>query len=326
MEGEHSMYRKPIAFSVTILGAAAVAWVAACSSSSGGDDNGTPEAGNDGGTDSGHHVDSGHQTDSGHHADAGHDSSVEDAGPPPCTGPATEALIDDMTGTSISFTPPSCGTKGSWSFNKGPPGSLTTPAAEDGGAFKSPYSPLPSGFPGTVVIVDAGSPASDAGLDGAVATDGGIDGAAPGPQALCLAGTTGATQYNQLQANLEFASSSAPPDGGIKYIPTTSGMEYAPPPALINASSYSGIQFWLWVSPSTVAEVTSGLEVELFDKNELPGFGVCDQDAGGANACGAASADVSGSAAAMSQSAGPLFGADSGGEGGSDAGDGDRKS
>ena len=34
-----------------------------------------------------------------------------------CTGPAAEALIDDMSGSSISLTPPSCGAKGAWTVS-----------------------------------------------------------------------------------------------------------------------------------------------------------------------------------------------------------------
>ena len=68
--------------------------------------------------------DAGRETgpDSSHPADA---SSVK-----ACSGPATEALIDDMTGSSMSFMPPPCGTKGAWTISLGTGGLFTTRAPE----------------------------------------------------------------------------------------------------------------------------------------------------------------------------------------------------
>ncbi|MGA3123151.1 MAG: hypothetical protein ABSF69_20460 [Polyangiaceae bacterium] len=239
--------------------------------------------------------------------EAGPDSShPADASVKVCSGPATEALIDDMTGSSISFTPPPCGTKGAWTTLLGTVGLFTTPAGGNsmsaqncGSLCESLYSPLPSGFPGMIAGADAGSVTSDAGADGGTL----------GSQAMCIAGTTGAAQYDVVGMGLEFAFSGMVPEGGPSWI---NGATSVPPPAFIDASQYSGIQFWLWVSPTTAAAVASSLEVELLDKNETPGDGVCDPDASLDTACGPASADISGSVADLSQGAGTLLSDDGG--------------
>ena len=61
----------------------------------------------------------------------------------------------------------------------------------------------------------------------------------------------------------------ARPDSGSSSDGTT-----VPLPALIDVNLCNGIQFWLWASPDTVAEVYSNLAVSLIDKNELQGGGV----------------------------------------------------
>ena len=191
-----------------------------------------------------------------------------------CTGPASGELIDDMSGSSISLRPPPCGTKGTW--YAGSTGTLTIPtvdrwtASNCGSDCQSLYSPLPAGFPGAT---------PDAGV-------------VPGAQAICVAGQTGTSQYDGAGMQLVLAWSGPVSDG--------------PPPALIDASDYAGIQFWLWVSPDTAASVGSGLFVGLFDKNETPGGGVCDVNASGANACGEANAAIS-SSMAQSHGSGRLF-------------------
>src|SRR5208283_1093825 len=151
-----------------------------------------------------------------------------------CTGPASGELIDDMSGSSISLTPPSCGTKGTWYASSN--GTLTIPtvdpsiASNCGSDCQSLYSPLPAGFPGAT---------GDAGV-------------APGGQAMCIAGQTGTAQYDGAGMDLVLAWSGAVPAGG-SYLSDAGTM--VPDPALIDASDYAGIQFWLWVSPDTAASV-----------------------------------------------------------------------
>jgi hypothetical protein len=203
-----------------------------------------------------------------------------------CTGPAAEALIDDMSGSSISLTPPSCGAKGAWAVSNWSadptfPGSFTVPSGdpttllECGSLCQSLYSPLPAGFPGAVGTGD--------------------DGGAPGPQAMCVAGLTGTSQYDGAGMFLELAFSGT----SVSH------------PALIDASAYGGIEFWLWVSPSTAASVGPTFLVQLIDKNQIPEGGVCDANDSGVNACAAAMAGLSGSPAAEARRAGTLYTDDS---------------
>jgi hypothetical protein len=116
---------------------------------------------------------------------------------------------------------------------------------------------------------------------------------------------------------LEFGFSGPVPDGGPTYLggPSSNGTT-VPPPVLIDASRYNGIQFWLWISTDTVGGVNSTLEVTLVDENELQGGGVCAADASQsslATACGQASdAAIDGSVVDQAQSAGALVGADGG--------------
>ena len=239
-------------------------------------------------------------------SDASAQTTVGDGGAF-CTGPATEALIDDMSGSAISFAPPSCGTKGAWTLDLSSGSSLTSPeiavesdAAEIltcGSLCESLYSPLPASLP-------AGA-GTGAGSDGA-----------PGARALCIAGALNTQPYATAGMTLEFGFSGTVPRSGPTYIGgSSSDGTTIPPPALIDASRYSGIQFWLWVSPDTVAGVTSTLEVPLIDENELQGGGVCVADAPQtalATACGQASAAINGSVVDQAQSAGTLVGADGG--------------
>jgi hypothetical protein len=67
-----------------------------------------------------------------------------------CVDPAPGALIDDMSGSSISLTPPTCGRKGAWGLaqwgdDAKAPGFISVPEQKPG---MSMYSPLPDGFPG----------------------------------------------------------------------------------------------------------------------------------------------------------------------------------
>jgi hypothetical protein len=205
-------------------------------------------------------------------------SSAPDAEPVMsfCIDPAPQALIDDMSGSSISLTPPSCGTTGAWNtaFYGGDPGSFGTFTVPDGKGHPL-YGPLPAGFPGPIATA--------------------LDGGAPAPRAVCVAGQTGASLDN----------------GAGTYL--TLGDTGWPPKTLIDASEYGGIQFWLWVSPSTAEAVSSSFRVFLIDKNQLPLGGVCDRYATGATACAVAQAAPSHSVADEAQAAGPLL-ADDGSE------------
>jgi hypothetical protein len=232
-----------------------------------------------------------------------------------CTGPASGAVIDDMSGPNISLQPPSCGSPGGWTaFSVGSggltSGVLTSPAGDPsvvyncGSLCQSLYSPLPAGFPGSTASLDAG--AVDSGT---------ADGGASGMQAMCIAGQTGSQQYAWSGMTLTFAYSGTPPSrSGPTKVPSPSlGFTTDPPPALIDASKYSGIEFWLWASPDTASAMTAGFVVELIDRNQLPGGGVCDPNAtSGTTPCSGASAGISFSAAAASQGTGGLLGADGG--------------
>jgi hypothetical protein len=193
-----------------------------------------------------------------------------------CIDPAPQAVIDDMSGPSISLTPPSCGTKGAWNtaFYGGDPGPLGTFTVPDGKG-QSLYSPLPAGFPGPIATP--------------------LDGGAVGPRAVCVAGQTGASLYNGAGTFLALADTGWPPR------------------TLIDASEYGGIQFWLWVSPSTVAAVSPSFRVYVIDKNQLPLGGVCDRYSTGATACATAQASLAHSVTAEAKVAGPIF-ADDGSE------------
>jgi hypothetical protein len=171
-------------------------------------------------------------------------------------------LIDDMsasTGTAIAFKPPTCAQKGTW-FNY---------AGAGGGAISPTpfaFSALPAGFPADAGVSEAG--ASDAG-----GGDGG-DGGVPGPKAACVSGATGTAAYSS--TGMGFNLGTTPnPDGG-----------YANPVA-IDAHSYTGIEFWVWGGPVDGGTSTQNVTVQAYDKNETPGFGVCDPSATGGAACGA---------------------------------------
>lgn len=229
-----------------------------------------------------------------------------------CTGPASGALIDDMSGSNISLAPPSCGSPGNWTAFSVAPGGLTSgvltsPAGDPsvvsncGSLCQSLYSPLPAGFPGTMASLDAG--AVDLGT---------ADGGASGMQAMCIAGQTGSQQYAWSGMTLTFAYTGTGAGGtGPTTVIYASGSTTDPPPALIDASQYSGIEFWLWASPETAAATSSGFIFQLIDKKQLPGGGVCNPNAtSGSRPCGGGSAGISFSTAAASEGAGPLLGAD----------------
>ncbi|HJX65960.1 MAG TPA: hypothetical protein VJ860_18630 [Polyangia bacterium] len=224
-----------------------------------------------------------------------------------CTGPASGALIDDMSGSNISLQPPSCGSPGGWTAWSSAPGVLTSPAGDPSVVFtcgslcQSLYSPLPAGFPGTTASLDAGP--VDVGT---------ADGGATGMQAMCIVGQTGSQQYAWSGMTLTFAYSGTRASGtDPAMVLSRSGFTSDPPPALIDASQYSGIEFWLWASPETAAAMSAAFVVQLVDKNQLPGGGVCNPYVTSGNRpCSVASAGISFSTAAASQGAGSLFDAD----------------
>jgi hypothetical protein len=205
------------------------------------------------------------------------DTSLQDL----CMGSASGALIDDMSGAGISLAPPPCGLPGAWYVGRGGSatnlGTITKPAGDPdqlwqcGSICQSLYSPLPEGFPEPIPT--------------------GADGGATAPLAMCMAGQTGGTQYDWAAMLLLLAAANS------QYMM----------PGFIDASAYQGIEFWLWVSPATAASSSSYLRVEVADRNQTPGAGVCNALDTTATACGGASAGVAGSAVAADQGAGPLL-------------------
>jgi len=224
-----------------------------------------------------------------------------------CTGPASGALIDDMSGSNISLQPPSCGSPGGWTASSPAPGVLTTPAGDPsivsncGSLCQSLYSPLPAGFPGSTASLDAG--AVDSGT---------VDGGASSLQAMCIAGQTGPQQYAWSGMTLAFAYSGSGTSGsGPAMLLSASGFTTDPPPALIDASQYSGIEFWLWASPDTAAALSSAFVVQLVDKNQLPGGGVCNPYVtSGTKSCANGSAAISFSTVATTGDTGSFLGGD----------------
>jgi hypothetical protein len=186
-----------------------------------------------------------------------------------CIDPAPGELIDDMSGSSISLTLPTCGRRGAWGLtlwgdDTKAPGIITVPEQKPS---MSMYSPLPDGFPG------------------ASADDGG----APGRRAMCIAGQTSAVLYAGAGASILLAD------------------EYWAPRALIDASAYGGIAFWLWVSPDTAASTSDAFFVQIIDKNQVPGGGTCDPASTGPTTCAGASAAIQTTANVQSSFSGPLF-------------------
>jgi hypothetical protein len=225
-----------------------------------------------------------------------------------CSGPASGALIDDMSGLNISLAPPSCGSPGGWTAWSPAPGIITSPTGDTsilsncGSLCEALYSPLPANFPGTTAPLDGGP--VDAGT---------ADGGASGMRAMCIAGQTSPKQYDWSGMTLTFAYSGtvATGTGPTKISSPSLGFTTDPPPALLDASQYSGLEFWLWSSPDTASAMSAAFVVQLVDKNQLPGGGVCDPNAtNGRKPCNVASAGISFSTAATSQGTGLLLDAD----------------
>jgi hypothetical protein len=286
------MFTKPTVLAVTFMGTTAFVWLAACSSSSKGNNDassnshdGSPNnpAGGDGGL-----VPCGpsaYCTNPLTCTPSAYCESPSDGGGGNltiCSGPATEATIDDMTASTITFTPPSCATKGEWfTYVDGYADGTGTITPATTQAFTYSALPDPAGLPAGVVAV------SDAGAGGV-----------PGPMAACVKGSTNTTQYEGALMAVQLGNSRPAPDG------TSS-------PAMIDASAYTGIQFWLWASADTASAISESFEAQLHDKNETLIFGICN-GLQGQFGCGPGIAAVSGSAIAALFSSGALLGADGG--------------
>jgi hypothetical protein len=115
------MFKKPTFLVVAIMGASAFAWLAACSSStksnndSGSNHDGGP---NDAAGTFGPCLPTAYCTNPPTCKPSAYcESPLRDGGSGSltiCRGAATEATIDDMTASTITFAPPSCATKGEW--------------------------------------------------------------------------------------------------------------------------------------------------------------------------------------------------------------------
>ena len=214
-----------------------------------------------------------------------------------CTATATgtsQALIDNQsapTGTRIAFSPtfmPTiCGMVGTWyDYNSGSGATMGTIGPSDS-MGRYVFSALPPGLP-----ADAGVPMTDSGATERGAedsADGGADGSATSAKGACVNGVTGSALYNT--SGLGFNFTRVPgTDGGVGGSPIQ---------APVNASSYTGIQFWVW---GAADGGTQSVFLSLADINETQGFGspgtptrtgfLCDPANAGATACGATRASV----------------------------------
>jgi hypothetical protein len=167
-----------------------------------------------------------------------------------CAGPACSTLIDDMTGSSATRI-------------LFPPPSCAQPglwfATNDTDA-------------GTIAAPSPASPYSYSSLP-----DGPPPGVPNATRGACMTGVTSPVQYVSSREGVIFAPSSAVGDAGSL-------------PALIDASAYQGIQFWLW-EPSVASEIA--MFAALFDKNSTRGWGICNPAAvGDPTSCYASNATV----------------------------------
>jgi len=256
----------PVSLALSILSAGTLAWAAvSCSEStnSGPSDSGSESGGSSSGSGSSSSTGSssggGRSSSSGGGSSSGADAGDAGEGGGACTGTAAnQTLVDDMsasTGTAIKFTPPMCARKGTWFDYAGAGGGVIDPTP-----FK--FSGLPTGLP-----ADAGEP--EAGPSDA----GGGDGGVPGPQAACVSGATGNAPYSSTGMGFNLATT-VNPDGGYDI------------PVAIDAHSHTGIEFWAWGALTDAGTQTQTVTVQVYDKNETPGFGICDPGASGGTACG----------------------------------------
>jgi hypothetical protein len=280
------MSKKRLSLPAAIMGTAAFAWLAACSSSSNvARDAGPSNA--DGGGSLGPCLSTAYCTNPPTCKPSAYcESPLDDGGTGSltiCSGAATEATIDNMTASAITFTPPSCATKGEWYTYVSGTGTITPSDTE---VFVYSALPDPAGLPAGVVT------GSDAG-----------GGGGPGPMAACAMGSTDPVQYDHADLGVQLGNSTLA-DGGTSA------------PALIDASAYTGVQFWLWASASTASAVSANLLVQLGDKKETTIFGICNPQAPTGVTmqlgCGRAQAAVSGSSAAVTFNSGIIPSANGG--------------
>jgi hypothetical protein len=167
-------------------------------------------------------------------------------------------LVDNetaSTGTGISLNPPAgtVAVRGSWFEYTAAGGTIGNPP--NAPTATSPgftYSPMPAGIPADAGVTTSG--------------DGGS------PNAACITGATGTAPYSTEGMGFNLAVNPNP-DGGA-------GTAYP-----INASCQTGIQFWAWGGGDAG---TQTVIVQLPDKNETAGLGVCSPTGPGATACGGA--------------------------------------
>jgi hypothetical protein len=133
--------------------------------------------------------------------------------------------------------------------------------ASDAGVVPFVFSPVPAPLP-----AEAGVPTAEAGPS---------EGGASGPMAACINGVTGSTQYNTSGMGLNLATIPSPDGGNATQVP-------------VNASSYTGVQFWTWGSADGG---TQNIIVQLPDKQETAGLGVCDNTVPG-HECGGATLGI----------------------------------
>jgi hypothetical protein len=149
-----------------------------------------------------------------------------------CAGRACSAIIDDMTGPSATNLPFPAPSCAS-------PGFWFASNDTDAGTIATPspaspytYSPLPDGPPSALPGATLGA---------------------------CMTGVTSPVQYVTSREGVVFAPSSVVGDASAL-------------PAIVDASSYQGVQFWLW-EPSVAPDIS--MFVALFDKNSTKGWGIC---------------------------------------------------
>jgi len=183
----------------------------------------------------------------------GFESSVNaDAGSCPgsvvpggCAGAACLPLIDDMNESATDIP-------------------FLPPACAEHGFWMAYVTGLPTG---AITTPSPLSPFAYSALPQGPPLDAGSNTASVGA---CLAGTT-SIQQDGASGLIVVPAPTVFGDGGL--------------PALLNASPYQGIQFWLW---QALASAGPDFVVVADDEAETSGWGVCDPTATGPTACGGA--------------------------------------
>lgn len=183
----------------------------------------------------------------------GFESSVNaDAGSCPgsvvlggCAGAACSPLIDDMKESATDIP-------------------FLPPACAGHGFWSAYVAGLPAG---TITTPSPSSPFAYSVLPQGPPPDAGSSAASVGA---CLAGTT-SSQQDGASGLFVVPAPTVFGDGGL--------------PALLNASPYQGIQFWLWQG---MASPGPDFVAIADDKAETSGWGVCDPTAAGPSSCGGA--------------------------------------